>query len=177
MWKQPVTNTWHSWSGLNIIQCFLLVMKYTIGSSAPSYIFHNQHTSLNSLYTISSQYTYMHTSVCVSVLVKYITQMSTAVSLTCLGPSFQKMTLYFWLHGSLQPINLEKNLKPCMYRYITVTGRTHWRPWLLMNQRCVSFFAEGHTVTIWISDNWFNSWGDMPDWAPLTYTNLKEKYR
>ena len=56
---------------------------------------------------------YMHTSVCVSVLVKYTTQMSTVVSLVCLGPSFQKVTHQFLLHGSLRPINLEKNLKPC----------------------------------------------------------------
>ena len=26
-------------------------MKYTLGSSAPSYIFHNQHKTLNNLYT------------------------------------------------------------------------------------------------------------------------------
>ena len=35
------------------------------------------------------------------------------VSLICLGPSFQKMTHHFLLHGSLWPTNLEKNLKPC----------------------------------------------------------------
>ena len=39
--------------------------------------------------------------------------MSTVVSLICLGPSFQKMTHHFLLHGSLRPTNLEKNLKPC----------------------------------------------------------------
>ena len=33
--------------------------------------------------------------------------------LICLGPSFQKMTHHFLLHGSLWPTNLEKNLKPC----------------------------------------------------------------
>ena len=39
--------------------------------------------------------------------------MSTVVSLICLGPSFQKMTHHFLLHGSLLlPTNLEKNLKP-----------------------------------------------------------------
>ena len=38
--------------------------------------------------------------------------MSTVVSLICLGPSFQKMTGHFLLHGSLWPTNLEKNLKP-----------------------------------------------------------------
>ena len=38
--------------------------------------------------------------------------MSTVVSLICLGPSFQKMTNHFLLHGSLWPTNLEKNLKP-----------------------------------------------------------------
>ena len=54
----------------------------------------------------------MHTSVCVSALVKYTTQMSTVFSLICLGPSFQKMTQHFSLDGSLQPTNLEKNLKP-----------------------------------------------------------------
>ena len=37
------------------------------------------------------------------------------VSLICLGPSFQKMTHYFLLHGSLWPTNLEKNLKPCSF--------------------------------------------------------------
>ena len=45
------------------------------------------------LYYISSQYTYMHTSV--SVLVKYTTQMSTVFSLICLDPSFQKMAHHF----------------------------------------------------------------------------------
>ena len=40
--------------------------------------------------------------------------MSTVVSLIYLGPSFQKMTHHFWLHGSLRPTNLEKNLKPCL---------------------------------------------------------------
>ena len=60
-------------------------------------------------------YTNMHTSVCVSVYVKYTTQMSTVVSLICLGPSFQKMTRQFLLHGSLRPTNLEKNLKPCNF--------------------------------------------------------------
>ena len=39
--------------------------------------------------------------------------MSTVFSLICLGPSFQKMTHHFLLHGSLWPTNLEKNLKPC----------------------------------------------------------------
>ena len=39
--------------------------------------------------------------------------MSTVVSLICLGPLFQKMTQHFLLHGSLRPINPEKNLKPC----------------------------------------------------------------
>ena len=38
--------------------------------------------------------------------------MSTVVSLICLGPSFQKMTHLFLIHGSLPPTNLEKNLKP-----------------------------------------------------------------
>ena len=27
-------------------------MKYTLGSSAPSYIFHNQHKTLNNLYQV-----------------------------------------------------------------------------------------------------------------------------
>ena len=40
--------------------------------------------------------------------------MSTVDSLICLGPSFQKMTHHFFLHGSLWPTNLEKNLKPCL---------------------------------------------------------------
>ena len=38
--------------------------------------------------------------------------MSTVVSLICLGPSFQKMTHHFLLHGSLRPTCLEKSLKP-----------------------------------------------------------------
>ena len=33
-----------------VIQCFVLVMKYTFGSCAPSYIFHNQHKAWNNLY-------------------------------------------------------------------------------------------------------------------------------
>ena len=57
----------------------------------------------------------MHTSVCVSVKVKYTTQMSTVVSLICVGPSFQKMNHHFLLFGLLGPINLEKNLKPCCF--------------------------------------------------------------
>ena len=39
--------------------------------------------------------------------------MSTVVSFICLGPSFQKMSHHFLLHGLLRPTNLEKNLKPC----------------------------------------------------------------
>ena len=40
------------------------------------------------------------------------------VSLICLGPSFQKITHHFMLHGSLWPTNLEKKseaLKYCHY--------------------------------------------------------------
>ena len=48
-----------------------------------------------------------------------MTQMTTVVSLICLGPSFQKMTHYFLLHGSLQPTNLEKNLKTALTGFIT----------------------------------------------------------
>ena len=47
--------------------------------------------------------------------------MLVVVSLICLGPSFQKMTHHFLLHGSLLPTNLEKNLNPCYpftYRFI-----------------------------------------------------------
>ena len=40
--------------------------------------------------------------------------MSIVVSLICLGPSFKKISHQFLLHGSLQPTNLEKNLKPCI---------------------------------------------------------------
>ena len=39
--------------------------------------------------------------------------MSTVFSMICMGPSFQKMTHHFLLHGSPGPANLEKNLKPC----------------------------------------------------------------
>ena len=46
--------------------------------------------------------------------------MSTVVSLICLGPSFQKMTHHFLLHGSLWPTNLENNLKPCLLNEINV---------------------------------------------------------
>ena len=48
--------------------------------------------------------------------------MSTVVSLICLGPSFQKMTHYFLLHGSLRLTNHEKYLKPC--------------PWMTLNSFC-----------------------------------------
>ena len=63
---------------------------------------------------ISSQCTYAYKCLCQCVgKVHY--QMSTVVSLICLGPSFQKMTLHFLLHRSLRPTNLEKNLKRCIY--------------------------------------------------------------
>ena len=42
--------------------------------------------------------------------------MSNVVSLICLGPSFQKMTHHFLLHGSHRPINREKNLKLCVIK-------------------------------------------------------------
>ena len=51
---------------------------------------------------------YNQQSICIQVSVKYTTQMSTVVGLICLGPSFQKMTHHFLLHGSLRPTNLEK---------------------------------------------------------------------
>ena len=38
--------------------------------------------------------------------------MSIVVSLICLGPSFQKMTHHFLLHGSLPPTNLKKIWSP-----------------------------------------------------------------
>ena len=50
----------------------------------------------------------MHTSVCVSMWVKYTTQMSTVASLICLGPSFQKMTHYFCFMGHYGPPILKK---------------------------------------------------------------------
>ena len=31
-------------------------MKYTLGSSAPSYIFHNQHKSFNNLYLLDAHW-------------------------------------------------------------------------------------------------------------------------
>ena len=42
------------------------------------------------LYNQQSIYIYMHTRICVSVWVKYTTQMSTVVSLICLGPPFHE---------------------------------------------------------------------------------------
>ena len=57
-------------------------------------------------------YSYMQTSVCVSVGKVYYPNVI-LFSLICLGPSFQKMTHHFLLHGSYWPTNLEKNLKPC----------------------------------------------------------------
>ena len=36
-------------SGLHGKQCFVLFMKYTLESFAPSYIFHNQHKTWNNL--------------------------------------------------------------------------------------------------------------------------------
>ena len=41
---------------LTYIQCFVFVMKYALGSSAPSYIFHNQHKTLNNLYIYLTDY-------------------------------------------------------------------------------------------------------------------------
>ena len=52
---------------------------------------------------------YKHIYVCV----KYTTKISIVFSFICLGPSFQKMTPHFLLHGSLGPTTLEKNLKHC----------------------------------------------------------------
>ena len=43
--------------------------------------------------------------------------MPSVFSLICVGPSFQKMTHHFLLHGSLWPTNLEKILKPCLLLY------------------------------------------------------------
>ena len=64
------------------------------------------------LYNRQSIYLYAYKCLCQCVG-KVITQMSTVVSLMCLGPSFQKRTHHFLLHESLWPINLEKTLKPC----------------------------------------------------------------
>ena len=33
-----------------VMQCFVLVVNYTLGSSAASYIFHNQNKTFNNLY-------------------------------------------------------------------------------------------------------------------------------
>ena len=66
------------------------------------------------MYNQQSIYIYAYKCLCQCVG-KYTTQMSTVVSLICLGPSFQKMTHHFLLHGSLSPTNLEKkNLMPLM---------------------------------------------------------------
>ena len=51
--------------------------------------------------------------------------MSTVLSLICLGPSFQKMTHHFLLHGSLRPTNLEKNLKPWTNPYSDMMKIVH----------------------------------------------------
>ena len=51
--------------------------------------------------------------------------MSTVVSLICLALSFQKMTHHFLLHGSLRPTNLEKNLKPCLFRQMEFFIKLH----------------------------------------------------
>ena len=58
---------------------------------------------------------YNQQSIYICMQVSYTTQMSTVFSLTCLGPSFQKMTHHFLIHGSLWPTILEKNLKPCFH--------------------------------------------------------------
>ena len=67
------------------------------------------------LYTQQSIYIYAYKCLCQCVGKVITTQMSTVVSLICFGPSFQKMTHHFLLHGSLWPTNLEKNLKPWLY--------------------------------------------------------------
>ena len=74
------------------------------------------------LYNQQSIYIYAYTCLCQCVG-KYTTQMSTVVSLICLGPSFQKMTHHFLLHGSLRPTNLQKKIwSPDCYNAFTGSG-------------------------------------------------------
>ena len=51
---------------------------------------------------------------------KYTTQISTVVSLICLGPLFQKMTHHFLLHGSIRPTNLEKKPEALLFLQLHV---------------------------------------------------------
>ena len=57
--------------------------------------------------------------------------MSTVFGLICLGPSFQKMTHHFLLHGSLWPTNLEKiwspvKLNKSLEEYCCIKQWRHW---------------------------------------------------
>ena len=75
--------------------------------------------------------------------------MSTVVSLICLGSSFQKMTHYYLLDGSLRPSNLEKNLKPWTHQKPSNRGsqgfrfffKIGWPKWP-MEQKMVGYFLK-----------------------------------
>ena len=65
------------------------------------------------LYTQQAIYIYAYKCLCQCVgKVYYPNVICVYCSLICFGPSFQKMTHHFLLHGSLWPTNLEKIRSP-----------------------------------------------------------------
>ena len=79
--------------------------------------------------------------------------MSTVVSLICLGPSFQKMTHHFLLHGLLWPTNLEKNLKPWIYRIPQGTADIWYDSLCPINNLSVikgQFFLGWTSTKLWL---------------------------
>ena len=72
---------------------------------------------------ISSQY------ICVSVKIKYTSQMSTLVlKVDMLGPTISENDPPFLLHWSLRPTNFEKNLKPYSYSDPVTQEYKKWLP-------------------------------------------------
>ena len=68
--------------------------------------------SLRQVLLYNQQSIYIYAYMCQCVDTRYTTQMSTVVSLICLGPSFQKMTRHFCSMGHFGP-QIFQNLKPC----------------------------------------------------------------
>ena len=72
-------------------------------------------------------------------------EMSTVFSLICLGPSFQKMTHHFLLHGSPRLTNLEQNLKPCTH----VRSSIYSYLWIPSSLVIIIFFISPLLSIIW----------------------------
>ena len=116
--------------------------------------------------------------------------MSTVVTLICLGPSFQKMTHHFLLHGSLQPTTLEKKLKPCLMLLILmdypILIQEVWNyPLCILNFNELMYFCPslrivyilGQEKNLTVSDDLTDPVRYLPPPPPTTHTHthLHEK--